>query len=402
MRAGDGWICYSDIPGHEKNKMTKGKTMQNPRLLCLTDRSDLPETELFCGLKHEGVDIEVACNPTGKHIHRLHEAGIKTFDLQLKSRLSPKGIKLIKKILSTKNYDILYCFNNHATANTLLATSKKDNYKIITYRGIVGNLSFYSPASWLTHLNPRVDRIVCVAEAVRKYILSLRFFNKSLHPGRVVTIYKGHRIEWYQQPPCDIHKEFSIPENAFTVGFAGRNRPRKGIDDIIEAASLLPGEPKICFILMGNMDKDKRLINKMKKFNNKNRIILAGYRNDAPAVSAACDAFILPSREREGLARAVIEAMACGTPPIVTSIGGLPELVSHMKSGIVIPPCSPDAIASAVLKLAKDPALTKRLGENAKKRIKTDFNIESTIRNTIELLESLNEPAQTVPRWICC
>jgi glycosyltransferase involved in cell wall biosynthesis len=92
---------------------------------------------------------------------------------------------------------------------------------------------------------------------------------------------------------------------------------------------------------------------------------------------------------KEGLSRAVIEAMSYGTPPIVTNIGGHPELVVHNESGLVIPPKDPEAIARAILELYNDPEKKKRLGENARRRIETRFHIRETIRQTRRLFEEV-------------
>ena len=70
-------------------------------------------------------------------------------------------------------YDILHLFSNKALQNGL-AASRGLPVKIVAYRGIVGNVSFFSPVSWLRFLNPRIDRIVCVADAVRDYFLQMR------------------------------------------------------------------------------------------------------------------------------------------------------------------------------------------------------------------------------------
>jgi len=359
----------------------------NYRVLCITDRSDLPETELFIGLKKSGVDIEVICNPTGNYYQRLVDADVPAIELILKNRFDLSGIRRIRDRLNAKPYDILYCFNNPAASNTLIA-SRGLKLKIMTYRGVIGNIGLMSPASWTTHLNPRVNRIICVCHAVADYILSMRFFGMKISPERVVTIYKGHDLSWYQQPPADL-SEFDIPPRAFVVGFAGRNRPRKGIDFLINSAKWLPENIPIHFLLLGKLNDDARLLKLIGQSPLRKNFHVPGFRKDAPAIAAACDAFVLPSTDKEGLARAVIEAMAYGTPPIVTNVGGLSELVENRKSGIIIPPKNPAAIAGAILDLYNNPEKRKEMGEQAKQRIARQFNIKTTISQTKQLFEQL-------------
>lgn len=358
------------------------------RVLCLTDQSDLPETELFIGLHKAGVDIEVACNPKGRCFERLQESGVCTYEMIAESRFSIQSIRNIRQILARKDYDILYCFNNKAASNVLIATRGK-NYKLITYRGTVGNVGFLSPASWTTHLNPRVDRIVCVSKAVQEHLVNMRFLGMGIAPNKVVAIYKGHDPAWYQSPPADIATEFQIPPDSFVVGFAGRNRPHKGLSYLIESARSLPTEAHIHFLLLGKLANDSALKKKIAQSPYSDRIHLAGYRDDAPSVYAACDTFIMPSTKREGLSRAVIEAMARGTPPIVTDVGGLPELVIHGQSGIVVQPKDAYGIAEAILRLAQDPDEKRRMGANARQRIQEHFHIQQTVSQTRSLFEHL-------------
>lgn len=359
----------------------------NYRVLCITDRSDLPETELFIGLKNAGVDIEVICNPTGKHYQRLKKSGVSIIDIIFHSRFDLSGIRRLSAQLKTKKYDILYCFNNHAACNALIAT-RCMNLKIITYRGTVGNISFLSPASWTTHLHPRVSRIVCVSNAVRDYFLNLHLLWLKVPPHKVVTIYKGHDIAWYQQKPA-VLAEFNLPNNAFLVGFAGRNRPHKGIDVLINSARWLPPDAPVHFLLMGNLENDSKLLQQIETSPMKENIHLIGYRIDVPAIAAACNTFVMPSTKREGLSRAIIEAMACGTPPIVSNVGGLPELVINDVSGFIVPAKDPAAIAAAIMTLLEHPAKRKRMGERARQRIQTQFNIGSTVAKTKQMFEEL-------------
>ncbi len=358
------------------------------RVLCLTDCSDLPETELFIRLKNAGVDITVACNPMGPNFDRLAASTVPVHQLIIKSRFSPGAIRGIRRILKAGQFDILFSFNNKAASNALLAARDK-NIRIVTYRGTVGNINFLSPASWTTHLHPRVKRIVCVSRAVRDHLLAMRFLCWHISPERAVAIYKGHDPAWYQDRPADLAAEFNIPKDAFVVGFAGRNRAHKGIPYLIEAARYLPADAPIHFLLLGRLDTDRTLKQQIAQSPYHDRIHLAGFRNNAPAIFAACDTFVMPSTKREGLSRAVIESMAYATPPIVTNVGGLPELVVDGESGYVVPPADAGAIGRAVGRLAKDPAAARQMGQNAKARIRTRFHIDHTVEQFRALFADL-------------
>lgn len=357
------------------------------RVLFITPGNAVHETSLFVGLKQQGVNVHVI---TGKRAEPdftlLQNAGIPVCEIKFKHRFSAKAIQQIRRILKAQPFDIVHTFNNATLSNALLATR---NYpaKIVAYRGIVGNVSFLSPASWTTYLHPRVDRIICVAEAIRKYLLDLNFLGLRIAQKKPVTIYKGHRMDWYQKPPHDL-TEFGLQETDFVVGCTANFRPRKGIDLLIRATAYFPENSNIHLLLIGKMDNLK-LRKLIEASPNPQRIHLTGFRSNAPEILAACDACILPAIKREGLPKSIIEGMAYAVPPIVTDSGGSPELIEHGSSGLIIPSGSIKAIADAILQLYNNPELRKNMGLAAQERIRKDFTAEATIEKTYALYREL-------------
>jgi glycosyltransferase involved in cell wall biosynthesis len=221
----------------------------------------------------------------------------------------------------------------------------------------------------------------------------MRFAGIRLRPEKFVTIYKGHSLDWYQAQPADL-APFGIPADAFVMGCVANYRPRKGIDVLVDAASRLPHDCPVHFLLVGDMES-KRLRAKIRRSPLRHALHLAGYRPDAPALMAACDAYVLPALRREGLPKGVIEAMCYGVPPIVTDSGGSPELIEAGVSGLVVPPGDAGAIAAAVRLLWEQPGRRKQMGVNARARIATHFRHSDTVKETFRLYRELvNEPIE--------
>jgi glycosyltransferase involved in cell wall biosynthesis len=97
----------------------------------------------------------------------------------------------------------------------------------------------------------------------------------------------------------------------------------------------------------------------------------------------------MPSLRREGMPRALIEALAQGVPAIVSRVGGMPELVRGGVEGLIVPPGQPAPLAAAIAHLRDDDALRQSMGRNARARIATDFSIERTVEQTIALYRAL-------------
>ena len=325
--------------------------------------------------------------PAGEPRDRLAANGIRILDIPLRKQFDRVAVQQLRAELEAGAYDVLHLFSNKALQNGL-AASRGLPVKIVAYRGIVGNVSFFSPISWLRFLNPRIDRIVCVANAVRDYFLHMRPKFLRLPPERLVTIYKGHSLDWYRAAPADL-ATVGVPAGAFTIACVANYRPRKGIEVLVDALDRLPDSVRPHLLLIGGGMDAPRLKKRIAASSAASRIHVLGYRKDAPALTAACDAFVLPSTKREGLARSLIEAMAYGVAPIVTDCGGSPELVQHGVSGLVVPVADAAALAAAIRMVHDDAALRRRLGAAARERIGRDFRIEDTIAKTLALYRNL-------------
>lgn len=358
-----------------------------PAILCLTDACDRPETELFIGLRNAGFDVDVMCNPKGKNYQRLVDAGMVAQPIALKNRFDKEGTAAIREQLTRKHYDVIHAFNPRALACGLRA-SKGTDIRIVAYRGVIGNISFLNPESWITFLHPRVSKIVCVADAIREHLADIRFLWMRIPERKLQRIYKGHDLGWYQDVPTDL-SEFGVPEGEFVVCCTGRDRPRKGFDVLVEAIDKLPDDVRVHLVLVGDVTNNEELRAQVEGTSHPERIHFTGYRSDAPGIAAASDVFVLPSIEREGLPRAVIEAMAYAVTPVVTRVGGMPELVEDGVSGLVVPQKDASALSAAIERLYRDRELLARMGKAAQDRIATHFHTSQTVRETGDLYKSL-------------
>lgn len=307
--------------------------------------------------------------------------------IALKSRFDKEGIAAIREQLSVKPYDIIHAYNPRALACGLRATRGTD-IKVVAYRGVIGNISFLNPESWITFLHPRVSKIVCVADAIKDYLAGLRLLWLQIPDRKLQRIYKGHDLAWYQSTPADLG-QFGVPEGAFVVCCTGRNSPRKGFDVLIKAMDELPPDIEAHLLLVGDVDKNEELKTLVAQTAHPERFHFTGFRTDAPAIAAASNVFVLPSKVREGLPRAVIEAMAYGVAPVVTRVGGMPELVEDGISGLVVAPNSTRELASAIERLYRDRELSRSLGNAARERITRDFHTSQTVHETGELYKAL-------------
>lgn len=316
----------------------------------------------------------------------MEQAGIPVIDYVPKHKLDRRTVRFIRDTLVAGQHDIVHLFNNKAIANGVQA-ARNLPVKVITYRGQTGNLHKYDPFCWLTHLNPRIDRIICVADAVRDYLRELR-----PDPEHVVTVYKGHDLAWYQDEPADL-SGFGIPPGEFVVAAIANYRPRKGIEVLIEAMRHLTSSAPVRVLLVGGGMDNAKLRKQIDASPMRDRIHIAGFRSDACAIVAACDCAVLASTKREGLPKTVIEAMVNSVPAVVTDTGGSAELVVDGETGFVVPVEDARELGRAIQYLCEHPAEATAMGRKARTRIDTHFNIRATIAETRAVYEwALSDP----------
>ena len=110
-----------------------------------------------------------------------------------------------------------------------------------------------------------------------------------------------------------------------------------------------------------------------------------GYRDDVARVLAAADVFALPSHF-EGLPMSVIEGMLCGLPVVATDIRGPREMVVEGETGFLVPPATVGPLATALARLAADPALRARRGAAGRARALEHFDEVKVVGRTLDLL----------------
>jgi glycosyltransferase involved in cell wall biosynthesis len=112
-------------------------------------------------------------------------------------------------------------------------------------------------------------------------------------------------------------------------------------------------------------------------------LVVAGWQEDADALIAACDLFVLSSSE-EGQGSVLLDAMQCGKSVAATRAGGIPEVVADGETGLLVPPRNPEALGAAIARLVAEPALRERMGAAGRERVR-EFSIERTAARTLEV-----------------
>ena len=162
-------------------------------------------------------------------------------------------------------------------------------------------------------------------------------------------------------------REIGIPEDGFVIVSAGELNKNKNTEVIVRALKRFKGQ-NVHYIACGVGPEENKLRTLAKSLGVEKQFHLLGYRTDMPEVMAASDVFTMMSF-REGLPRAILEAMDLGLPCVGSNTRGIRDLIGE-KGGFICNPNDPSTFASAFQKLMIDPELRKQMGEYNRGKVK--------------------------------
>lgn len=149
------------------------------------------------------------------------------------------------------------------------------------------------------------------------------------------------------------------------IGLFGRLTRWKGQDVLIDAIARVPGVQALIVggALFGEEDWARHLQGYAQEKGVADRVYFTGFREDVAALMAGCDMVVHASTAPEPFGRVVVEAMLTGRPVIATRGGAIASLIDHARTGLLVPPADPPALAAAIRQILAEPARATLLGE---------------------------------------
>lgn len=231
------------------------------------------------------------------------------------------------------------------------------------------------------------DRFLGVSEFVTNRLVTVNGTPRS----RTQTVYNGIELERFEVADRGVlRRELSLGERATIVFTSGRAMPYKGIPVLIRAAHLLgaeggTGDLHFCYAGDGPALGDFRREAARLRLTN---LHFLGKRSDVPALLAGATMAVVPSVWAEAFGLTVVEAMAAGVPVIASRTGGIPELIEHGTSGVLVEPNDEISLAREIARLRDDDPLRARLGAAARARARERFSLERVGADLARVIEA--------------
>ena len=336
---------------------------------------------LTLALAAAGHRAELICDPAGRLWERAIAAGIKCHPLHIRNAIDlAAGVKL-RAILKRERYDVVHFHTSRAHSMAPFARGFGSTL-VVTRRMDYRPNRVFAPLLF----NRAVDGVVAISTGVADSLATA-----GVDRQRVTVIHSGVDCERFRPPTAEERVQariaLGISYGEFVVSSVGALESRKGHRYLIEAIArliLMASSIKVKCLIAGQGSIRRELERAIAKLGCAEEVRLLGRIDDARELLWASDAFAMPS-VNEGLGVAALEAMASAVPVIVSDVGGLRESVQHDRSGIVVPVARPQAIATALGRLAESARFRSELGAAARARVTENYSMEKMTTRTLAL-----------------
>ena len=342
-----------------------------------------PDVNLSAVLLNEG--------PLARELRRL---GVQVAVVDETRTSAPGILKFLTRFLKANDIDLVH---THRYKDTVLGTMAA---KLAGTPNVVRTVhGLREPMTGWNHLKFRVyetlDKatLLCFADLViavsKRMADTLR--ESGYKPTMVTHIHNGVdlRTATARRSRNDVRQELGIGRETLLIGTAGRLSPVKGHVHLLRAARLiLQKEHGAKFLIVGGGPLERELVDTAARLQVDGACLFPGPRTDVHDLIAAMDIFVLPSLD-EGMPMAILEAMALETPVVATAVGGVPEVVQHGVTGLLVEPGNEAALAGACLELARDRDRAQRLGAQAKRVVAEEFSHERSGGTLMDVYRSV-------------
>ncbi|MGQ4807588.1 D-inositol-3-phosphate glycosyltransferase [Candidatus Entotheonellaceae bacterium PAL068K] len=222
----------------------------------------------------------------------------------------------------------------------------------------------------------------------RKAVVRAWMSDAFLFPSHFAACQTQAQVPWLRRRrvqviynPVDTERFSPRPDRTttarFHLGITGRLAPIKGHRVLIEALRLLPADvltrTHVDIAGEGPLEQELKALVAVSQL--QEQVGFLGFVTEPERLLRQLDVAVFPSL-MDAMPVALLEAMACGLPVVASAVGGIPEIISHGSTGLLVQPDDQRGIAAALTQLGRDPTLRETLGCNARRDIEKRFAVE--------------------------
>jgi glycosyltransferase involved in cell wall biosynthesis len=334
------------------------------------------------GLRELGHRAVLVAHPDGVLRQRASE-GHDLIPLAPRSEMDLAAAWSLSRVIRQIRPDVVHAHDSHAVAMAgaaLSMASPKPCPPLVMARRVDFHIRKNALSRWKYN---QVACFACASDAIRKMLIA-----DGIPAERTAVVHDGVELTKLDAVPAtSIHEAFWLPHDAPVVANVAALVPHKGQRHLVEAARLVVQQvPDARFVILGEGELRESLERQIKSHNLEKHVLLAGFRTDVLSLCKTIDLLVMSSIT-EGLGSAVLDAMACRKAVVGTEAGGIPEVVVHEVTGLLVPARNDAALADAIVRLLRDDGMRARYGEAGRQRVEEHFSGEKMIGDVLRLYE---------------
>ncbi|MFW2454384.1 glycosyltransferase [Methyloversatilis discipulorum] len=340
---------------------------------------------LMRGLRERGQPAVLVC-ACGGDLHRLAEAdGLNLRAVDFAGDVDLRFIWRLAAILRAERPDVVHIHSRRGADTLGLIAAKMTGIgKVILSRRVDDPVK----PGWLTQLRyvKLPDRVVTVSKGIARVLIEA-----GVPAQHIRQVYSAIDFPAYQSAldVAQARARLELPDGVPVLVVVAQLIPRKGHRFLLQAMPrILAGHPDTQVLFVGKGEEDATLRSEVARMGLQHCVLFLGYRQDIGDILRASDVLVHPAT-MEGFANVAMQAMAAGIPVVSSAVGGMPESVRDGVSGLLVPPCDPDALAGALLRLLADPALRAQFGRQGKDIVEREFTIDAMVEGNLAVYREL-------------
>jgi len=333
-------------------------------------------------LRKKGYRVFFVVQPGSPLARKAGEAGVPVLPLKMRNEADLLAAWKLSRAMRKRRCRLVHFHDAHGLA--VGATAAR--WARVPLRFISRRVDFPLPnnAFSLRKYTKEIDAVIAISEGVKKVLLSAGVPWSLIH---VIPSGIDFSPFWEVKDRGFLRREFSFSPDDYLVGIVAALEDHKGHTDLIQAAKILKdAAPRIRIIVVGTGSLRLTLDKQARDLGVEDIVFFLGFREDVPRILASLDLFVLCSH-LEGMGSSLLDAMASRLPIVATRTGGIPEVVAHNETGLLVPPHDPPSLAGAILELYRDRKRAARLAEKGLDVVRSKFSAEAMAEKVITLYE---------------
>ena len=230
------------------------------------------------------------------------------------------------------------------------------------------------------------DAVIASARSVKDFYVG----QVGADPAKVEVIYNA--VDWSQLETTmdrdQVRASIGVPQDVLAAGIIARLTEQKAHRVLFEAMAQHPSLQHLHLVVVGDGELREPLQQRVETLGLQHRVHFVGARRDLGNILNAVDLFTMPSLW-EGLPLSLVLAMGAGLPVVTTRVAGIPEVVQHDVSGLLVSPGKSGELAEALARVVEDASLRRSLGEQARAFVRPRFGVEKYVHSITGLYDRL-------------